>query len=99
VSDVVAVGGGSALNPGGNGTLSPSADQGGAGGLNTGGGGGASNRTPNAGGLGGRGIVVLKYPNTFTISNPGGGLTLSTSTSGAYKITQITDGTGNVSWS
>jgi hypothetical protein len=41
----------------------------------------------------------LKYPNTYTISNPGGGLTLSTATSGANKITSITAGTGNVSWS
>jgi hypothetical protein len=48
---------------------------------------------------GGSGIVILKYPNIYTISNPGGGLTLSTSTSGAYKITSITAGSGNVSWS
>jgi hypothetical protein len=34
----------------------------------------------------------------YTISNPGGGLTLSTSTSGSDKITSITAGTGNVSW-
>jgi hypothetical protein len=36
--------------------------------------------------------------DTYTISNPGGGLTLSTTTSGGYKITTITAGTGNVSW-
>jgi hypothetical protein len=43
--------------------------------------------------------VILKYPASYTISNPGGGLTLSTTTSGLYKITSITAGTGNVSWS
>ena len=32
-------------------------------------------------------------------SNPGGGLTLSTASSGGYKVTSITAGTGNVSWS
>jgi hypothetical protein len=41
---------------------------------------------------------VLKYPADYTISNPGGGLTLSTSTSGDNKITTVTAGTGNVSW-
>jgi hypothetical protein len=40
----------------------------------------------------------LSYSADFTISNPGGGLTLSTSTSGATKITTVTAGTGNVSW-
>jgi hypothetical protein len=40
----------------------------------------------------------LKYPSAFTISNPGGGLTLSTSISGSDKITSVTAGTGNVSW-
>jgi hypothetical protein len=49
---------------------------------------------------GGSGIVILKYPNTYTISNPGGGLTFGTTiTSGAYKITPINNGSGNVSWS
>jgi hypothetical protein len=36
----------------------------------------------------------------LTISNPGGGLTLSTSgPSGGFKVTTVTGGTGNVSWS
>jgi hypothetical protein len=41
--------------------------------------------------------VILKYPvaNTITI---GAGLTGSTATSGSFKITTITAGTGNVSW-
>jgi len=70
------------------------------GGVNTGGGGGGGGNvgydpTP---GSGGSGIVVLKYPDTATISNPGGGLTFTTSSSGGYKITSFTAGTGNVQW-
>jgi hypothetical protein len=45
-------------------------------------------------------VVILKYPDAYTISNPGGGLTLSTaSPSGGFKVTTITAGTGDVSWS
>jgi len=43
-------------------------------------------------------VVILKYPDTYTISNPGGGLTLSTSTAGGYSVTTITAGTGDVEW-
>jgi hypothetical protein len=48
--------------------------------------------------VGGSGIAILKYPSAYTISNPGGGLTFSTSTSGSNKITSFTAGTGNVQW-
>jgi hypothetical protein len=41
--------------------------------------------------------VILRYPNTVTIT-VGGGLTASTTTSGSDKITTFTAGTGNVSW-
>jgi hypothetical protein len=34
-----------------------------------------------------------------TISNPGGGLTYSTSTAGGFTVATFTAGTGNVSWS
>jgi hypothetical protein len=44
-------------------------------------------------------VVIIKYPDTVTISNPGGGLTYSTSTSGGFSVTTFTAGTGNVSWS
>jgi hypothetical protein len=44
-------------------------------------------------------VVILRYPSTYTIANPGGGLTLTTSTVGGNKVTTITAGTGNVSWS
>jgi hypothetical protein len=53
----------------------------------------------NTAGAGGSGIVVLKYPDVYTISNPGGGLTYSTSTAGGYTVATFTAGTGNVSWS
>jgi hypothetical protein len=44
--------------------------------------------------------VILKYPDDLTISNPGAGLTFTTSTAVAgYKITTFTAGTGNVQWS
>jgi hypothetical protein len=49
---------------------------------------------------GSSGVVILKYPDSYTISNPGGGLTLSTAgPSGGFKVTTVTAGTGNVSWS
>jgi hypothetical protein len=41
----------------------------------------------------------LSYPADYTISNPGGGLTLSTATVSGNKVTTVTAGTGNVSWS
>jgi hypothetical protein len=58
-------------NPGNNGTVNLGG--GGGGGSRLGGGG-----TNTAGGNGGSGVVIVKYPAAFTISNPGGGLTLST---------------------
>jgi hypothetical protein len=43
--------------------------------------------------------VILKYPSSRTISNPGGGLTFSTSTSGGFTVATFTAGSGSVSWS
>ena len=60
-----------------------------------GGGGGGGAAAPSTGSAGGSGVVIVKYPNTKTVSNPGGGLTFSTSTSGSHKITTFTAGTGN----
>jgi ABC-type spermidine/putrescine transport system permease subunit II len=40
-------------------------------------------------------LVVLKYPNTITLTI-GGGLTSSTVTSGDFKITTFTAGTDTV---
>jgi hypothetical protein len=66
---------------------------------NFGGGGGAINRTTAAGGNGGSGVVILRYPDTLTITI-GSGLTgTESAASGGYKRATITAGTGNVSWS
>ena len=61
---------------------------------NTGGGaGGGGGSGYYNGGAGGSGIVILRYPNTYTIS----GLSGTTTTSGSDKITTFTNaGTGNV---
>ena len=72
-------------------------------GLLTGGGGGAYYQDSGGvnksgtGGNGGSGFVVIKYPNTLTIT-VGAGLTSSTSTSGDYKITQFTAGTDTINF-
>jgi len=69
--------------------------------VNTGGGGGgsttANNSANNPGGAGGSGVVILRYPSDYTISQTG--LTLTTATDGDDKVTTITAGTGTVSWS
>jgi hypothetical protein len=88
-------GAGGAGNPGGAGGNN---SVGGNGTANTGGGGGGGSTTAN-GGTGGSGIVILKYPDSLTISNPGGGLTISTpSAAGGFKVSSVTAGTGNVQW-
>ena len=63
---------------------------------NTGGGGGGNSGA--TGGSGGSGVVILRYSSAFTITL-GAGLTGSTSTVGSNKVTTITAGSGNVSWS
>ena len=67
-----------------------------------GGGGGSGNRGydtyPNyPSGAGGSGVVVARYPATYTITL-GVGLVGSTTTVGTDKVTTITSGSGNVSW-
>jgi hypothetical protein len=64
--------------------------------VNTGGGGGGDWFRSGSTGAGGSGVVILKYPDFVTISNPGGGLTYSTSTAGGFSVTTFTAGTGNV---
>jgi hypothetical protein len=63
-------------------------------GANTGDGGGGGFGA--GGGAGGSGIVIVKYPDVFTITNPGGGLTSSTSSAGGFKVTSFTAGTGTI---
>jgi hypothetical protein len=52
---------------------------------------------PTGGFTGGSGVVIFRYPSALTITI-GAGLTGSTATVGANKVTTITAGTGNVSW-
>ena len=69
-----------------------------AGTANLGGGGGGKSGTSGGGGTGGSGVVVLRYPDTLTITI-GAGLTGTESgASGGYKRATFTAGTGNVSW-
>jgi len=77
---------------GGNGGLNSSN----AGEANTGGGGGGRN---NAGSSGGSGVVVLKYPDTFTCT-AGVGVTGTEYDEGTgYKTFVVTEGDGTISWS
>jgi len=66
--------------------------------VNTGGGGASTTNGSGGGFSGGSGVVILRYPlaNTITI---GAGLTGTTATVGLSKVTTITAGSGNVSWS
>ena len=94
------LGGAGGLGGGGNGANYPSIGSSNTAGVaNTGGGGaGGGELTSTLDGTnGGSGVVILKYPDSATISNPGGGLTFTTSTAvSGFKITTFTAGTGNV---
>ena len=85
-------GGAGGVGGGGVGGIYPSG--GASGTANRGGGGGGGSASPASGGSG---IVILCYPDTFTITL-GAGLTGSTATVSSNKVTTITAGTGNVSW-
>jgi hypothetical protein len=61
-----------------------------------GGGGGAGGTKFGVGANGGSGVVIVKYQDNFTITNPGGGLTFSTATAGGFKTTSFTAGTGTI---
>jgi len=66
-----------------------------AGAVSTGGGGGGYTGTGAGSGAGGSGIVILKYPVAASlIVDPG--LTSTTTTSGGFKITTFTAGTGTI---
>ncbi len=92
--------GGTGLNTGGTGTIHQvtGSARGGSGGDNTGGGGGGMAISVTTGGGGGSGIIILRYPNIFTLTNPGGGLTTTifNGTVGSDKYTTFTGGTGNI---
>jgi hypothetical protein len=71
-----------------------------AGAVNTGGGGGGAYNGVGGSTLsnGGSGIVILKFPNIFTLT-VGAGLTSTNTTSGGFKIYSFTAGTGTVTFS
>lgn len=78
-SSIGGAGGSGGGNAGGNGNTS------------TGSGGGGGGDGGN-GGNGGSGVVILRYPSTYTIS----GLSGTTTTVGSDKVTTFTSGTGNI---
>jgi|TARA_B100001094_G_scaffold6130_1_gene5428 hypothetical protein len=63
---------------------------------NRGNGGNGANNGSNSGGGGGSGVIIIKYPDSYTISLTG--IQGTTSNSGGYNITTLTSGTGSVSW-
>jgi len=71
---------------------------GGAGSVNTGSGGGGGSNGAGTAGAGGSGVIIIRYPAIFTMTDITSSLTDSTSTSGDFKITTITAGTGTVSF-
>ena len=83
----------------GGGGNAPASANGIAGSPNTGGGGGGCAGSSSAnGGQGGSGVVILRYPSTYTLTI-GSGLTGSTATDGSDKVTTFTAGTGTISFS
>ena len=84
-----AAGSGTSTLPGGSGG---GGDEGDAGTANTGGEEEVQEHT------GGSGIVIVRYPNTYTIT-VGAGLTSSTTTDGSDKVTSFTAGTDTISFS
>ena len=68
-----------------------------AGSVNTGGGGGGTGEGQGVSGAGGSGVVIIKYPDTVTVTNSGGGLVFSTpAAAGGFKVTTFTSGTGTI---
>lgn len=65
--------------------------------VNTGGGGGGTGSTTGTVGAGGSGVVILKYSAALALAIDAG-LTYTTVTSGSYKITTFTAGSGNIYW-
>ena len=65
---------------------------------NTGGGGGGSSDSGSIQGNGGSGVVIVRYPNAYTVTI-GAGLTGPTTTDGSDKVTTFTAGTGTITFS
>lgn len=89
------------LGGGGNGSNTNTV-AGGSGTANTGGGGGGGGFVNGVGwgdgGAGGSGVVIIRYPNSYTVTI-GAGLTGTTATDGSDKVTTFTAGTGTISFS
>jgi hypothetical protein len=51
----------------------------------------------NSGGAGGSGVVIIEYPDSYSLTI-GGGLTSSTATAGGYSVTTFTAGTDTISF-
>jgi hypothetical protein len=67
--------------------------------VNTGGGGGGQGGFGvKAGGNGGSGVVILRYPNVWTLT-VGAGLTATTADVGSDRVTTFTAGTGTITFS
>jgi len=69
-----------------------------AGSSNTGGGGGGNGYSSGSSAAGGSGVVIIRYPNGYTVTI-GSGLTGSTAIDGSDKVTTFTAGTGTISFS
>jgi hypothetical protein len=63
-----------------------------------GGGGGRGGNAAGNGANGGSGIVILRYPDSRTITFGVGVTGTESAASGGYKRASITAGTGTVSW-
>ena len=89
------------LGGGGDGVVYPSS--GGNGMANTGGGGGGCGSTApartNIGGSGGRGVIILRYKSTRTVTTSGFTAEAGPYTEGDYKVLVIKQGTGTVIFS
>ena len=94
-----AAGGGGSGGGGAGGATSSGAGGNGADNTGSGGGGtGGQNSNGSNSGTGGSGVVIIRYPNTKTVTI-GSGLTGTTATDGSDKVTTFTAGTGNISFS
>ena len=98
-STTYAGGGGGGSDGPSNGTVGTGGSGGGggpdsAGSANTGSG-GSGNHYNGSGYAGGSGVMILRYPNTYTLTETTSTavLTMSTSTDGSFKVTTITAGT------
>ena len=70
---------------------------------NTGGGGSGGSSDNASGGTGGSGVIILRYPSNYNITNPGGGIVFNstpyqetTTTTNDTNVTVFKSGSGNI---